>query len=503
MSIARYGRLRRQQCAEGLKVVRSHFDPGRLRKREKLIQGGISPYPARVRRSHRIGEAVADPEGSSGLTMELAGRVLNLKEGDPVEIELEDATGTIRLVVDAEARRGNALVLDSLDPGDWIGVRGIFEVRAVAAVVHVESIEMHSKALIDLPDRGCWATNSEAQRANRSVDLAIRPDASRVFKTRVELIRNIRRYLEEQGMWEVETPILRSWYDIVCFDQYETSDIDGRPLYMRLCHEDRLKQLVSGRFEKVFELGKSFRRDNVSPLHAPEFLQLETIQTYCDYRDMMIHAEDLIYTATARTMGRTTFCGRRSAETIDLTPPWQRVSVRDAILRYADLDIHKPGEPEVMRRELEARGVGLPREPYDKWSWSLVAHAIENFVQEHLVQPTILHDYPLGSNWLCKRTEERPDYIERFEFFIDGVEMGNCYTLTNDPVDFVDRLNVGLEECRELGQPGRPLDESLILAKAYGLPPLSESSFGIERWLLLITEQEHISDVIWMPYPYI
>jgi len=386
---------------------------------------------------------------------------------------------------------------------------------------------MLSKALIDLPDRDAWENDRDAHSRERYVDLAVRDEAQRVFRCRVNLIRNLRRYLDQQGMCEIETPILRSWYDVVCFDQFMTTDAQGRPLYMRLCHEDRLKQLISGGFERVYELGRSFRRDNVSWKHSPEFLQLETIQAYTDYRDMMAHCEDMICTVTKQTIGTTTIRGR-NGDVIDLRPPWKRLSVRDAILLYSGIDIDITSTAEDLRNEIIKRQEQpplskmaetqvalppadaptesdlLPAKPYSEWFWGLVEHCVGRFVEPNLVQPTILYDYPLDSNWLVKRKSNRPDYIERFEAYIDGIEVANCYTLVNDPVDFVERLE---DQKRwyfsAFGQADRPLDMSLILAKAYGLPPMSESSFGIDRWLMIVLEQRSIQDVIWMPYPYI
>jgi lysyl-tRNA synthetase class 2 len=331
-------------------------------------------------------------------------------------------------------------------------------------------------------------------------------------------------------MCEVETPILRSWYDLVCVDQFTSKDIAGISLHMRLCHEDRLKQLVSGGFERVYELGKSFRRSDISWKHSPEFTQLETIQAYTDYRDMMKHAEDLISIVTRRTIDRTEINGRRG-DTINLLPPWKRITVKDAILEHTGIDIYKTSSTESLRQEIEKhvrdtadRSLlspaveneeqsssdvptdiqALPPEPYCNWFYSLVEHCLETFVTPNLIQPTIVLDYPLDSNWQVKRKKDRPDYLERFEAYIDGIEIANCYTLVNDPVDFVERLEDQLGwYCRAFGRGEYPLDLALIQAKGYGLPPMSESSFGIDRWLMMACEQENIQDVIWMPYPYI
>jgi len=501
------------------------FSPSRLAKRANLIRNGVDPYPAGCSRSHFVGDVLTNPQLASE-EVDLVGRLIAISS-EPSCLTVEDVSGSINIQVDNNARIHNSLILNNLDVGDFIGARGIIS-RCDRNVVFLQLrvITILTKALKDLPNPEEWIKSKEFQRRERYVDLAIRRKAREIFQTRVRLIRNIRHFLDEQGMCEIETPILRSWYDIVCFDQFTTNDTAGRPLYMRLCHEDRLKQLISGGFEKVYELGRSFRRDNASWKHSPEFLQLETIQAYSDYKDMMKHAEDLISIVTQRTLGRTTIQGRQG-NTIDLSPPWKKISVRDAILQYAGIDIYKVTNPSDMHKDIKERtksvssvaplftiavppadnpagSVALPPEPYCNWFWGLVEHCVGVFVEPNLIQPTILFDYPLDSNWLVKRKRDRPDYIERFEAYIDGIEIANCYTLVNDPIDFTERLEDQLGwYCKAFGQENRPLDLSLISAKAYGLPPMSESSFGIDRWLMIICEQEAIQDVIWMPYPYI
>lgn len=499
------------------------FSIDRLAKRARIIEHGIDPYPSKSRRSHFVAQILSGVNQLVDKEVKLEGRLIT-KTNDSSLLTLEDVSGEIIINIDRVVRLRLEFLLDNIDVGDFINVTGLVKQSESALFIQLSDFTLLTKALMDLPNPQDWAANKEGQRSQRYIDLAVRKDARKIFKTRVELIRNIRRFLDEQGMFEVETPILRSWYDIVCFDQFTTSDVTGRPLYLRLCHEDRLKQLISGGLEKVYELGRSFRRDNVSWKHSPEFLQLETIQAYTDYQDMMKHAEDLYFHATQRTIGTVKIHGRKG-DVIDLTPPWQKISVRDAIFQYAGIDIYSASTPDALLREIEKRvgesavSVGtesqsalppadapigitaIPPEPYSNWFWGLVEHCVGTFVEPNLIQPTILFDYPLDSNWLVKRKRDKPDYIERFEAYIDGIEIANCYTLVNDPVDFVERLEDQLGwYCKAFGQGDRPLDLSLIQAKAYGLPPMSESSFGIDRWLMIICEQKSIQDVIWMPY---
>ncbi len=507
------------------------FSQDRLTKRARLISFGVDPYPSISRRSHFINQILSNSSQLVSKEVDLAGRIVVIDNSSLPNFTIEDVSGRIDVHIDENVFAKHQLLLNNIDAGDFVGVKGV--VRQSASTdpfLQLTELTVLTKALMDLPAPVDWAKNKDGQRSQRYVDLAIRKEARGIFRTRVKLIRNIRRFLDEQGMCEVETPILRSWYDLVCVDQFTTKDITGLSLYMRLCHEDRLKQLVSGGFGKVYEIGKSFRRGEVSWKHSPEFTQLETIQAYTDYRDMMKHAEDLISIVTQRTLDKTTINGR-GGDAISLLPPWQKITVRDAILKYVGIDIYSVSTPEAFRQEIVKRVGGvvdrsvssprvesvtlppadipagakaLPPEPYCNWFWGLVEHCIETFVAPNLIQPTIVSDYPLDSNWQVKRKRDRPDYLERFEAYIDGIEIANCYTLVNDPVDYVERLEDQLGwYCIAFGRGDYPLDLSLIRAKAYGLPPMSESSFGIDRWLMMVCEQESIQDVIWMPYPHI
>lgn len=503
------------------------FSPERLARRNHLIDHGIDPYPSVAKRSHSIDQVLSSNSQQIMKEVDLVGRLLSIEKGPELKLIFEDASGRINAYIDSNTIANHQFILDNIDKGDFIGVKGVLKQNeSNEPYIKLISLTILTKALKDLPNPIDWDQNKNAQRSQRYVDLAVRKKAQEIFRTRVQLIRNIRNFLEEQGMWEIETPILRSWYDLVCFDQFSTKDVGGRPLYLRLCHEDQLKKLISGGFEKVFELGKSFRPDNVSWKHSPEFLQLETIQAYTDYQDMMKHAENLYSIVTKKTIGKTEIRGRRG-DKISLLPPWKKITVRDAILEFAGIDIYSASNPDILRKEIEKLSEtptksgssspyamppadsplgteNLPPEPYCNWFWGLVEHCIGTFVEPNLIQPTILYDYPVDSNWLVKRKRERPDYIERFEAYIDGIEIANCYTLVNDPVDFIERLEDEKSwYCAAFGRQNCPLDLSLIQAKAYGLPPMSESSFGIDRWLMIICEQESIQDVIWIPYPHV
>lgn len=507
------------------------FSKDRLIKRARLISSGVNPYPSVSKRSHSINQVLSNSTELVSKEVDLVGRIVLIDNTSLLKFTIEDISGRIEVHLDQDTLIKHRPLFENIDTGDFVGVKGIIS-QSIAndPFLQLSRLTILAKSLIELPTPAEWAKNKKGQRSQRYIDLAIREEAREIFRTRVRLIKNIRQFLDEQGMCEVETPVLRSWYDLVCVDQFTTKDVSGLSLYMRLCHEDRLKQLVSGGFEKVYELGKSFRRSDVSWKHSPEFTQLETIQAYTDYRDMMKHAEDLISIVTQRSMDKTTIISRNGDE-ISLRPPWEKITVRDAILKYAGIDIYSASTTETLRQEIErsAREIAertvlspvgkdegfsssnittgadaLPPEPYCNWFYYLVEHCVEIFVAPNLIQPTIIFDFPLDSNWQVKRTRDRPDYLERFEAYIDGIEIANCYTLVNDPVDYVERLEDQLGwYCSAFGRGEYPLDLSLIQAKGYGLPPMSESSFGIDRWLMIACEQENIRDVIWMPYPHI
>lgn len=493
----------------------------RLRQRENLLKAGINPYLSKGSRTKYISEVLVNLD--DGKSECIAGRI---KEKNGCMISIEDITGSIEVRVEKTQDTNGNIKFENIDIGDFISLTGNSKMDNVIYTKDYQ-IDIITKTLIDPPDTETWEHDTEQHWEKRYVDLSQRKSSVEVFKSRVRMIKAIRRFLDDKGMSEVETPILRSWYDLVCYEQFEVKNQDNQSLYLRVCHEDKLKLLISGGFEKVYELGKSFRPSDFSWKHSVEFTQLETIQAYTDYHDMMEHAEQLYAYVTKETIGKLTFRSK-NGEIIDLTPPWKRISVRDAILQYSGIDIYEQNTAELLKSAILSK-VGLekvneyekvdaafapgdsvngknvlPPKPYSEWFWGLVEHCLDYFVTPHIVQPTIFFDYPLDSNWLCKRKNERKDYIERFEAYIDGIEICNCYTLVNDPVDFVERMEEQRDwYFKEFGKEDYPLDKNLILAKCYGLPPMSESSFGIDRWLMLITEQEHLQDVIWLPYPYV
>lgn len=496
------------------------FSQERLTKREKLIANGIDPFGSKGFRTHYIADLFN--KSKAGECINILGRIKKISDYDSrIAVIVEDVTGSILIEFDINRPEKEVIILQNIDTGDFINCSGVIATTDLSVSVIGTSIEVITKTLCELPSEEELKADKIRQRKERYVDLAVRKDAVDILKTRINLIRNIRDYLNSEGMYEVETPMLRSHYDLVCDKQFEFEKADGGQLYLRLCHEDRLKQLIAGGFEKVYELGKSFRPSDGSWKHITEFLQLETIQAYTDYWDMMMHAEDMYKVVTERTIGKTSFIGR-SGDEIDLANTWTRISVRDAIYRSSGIDIFDYNESNIesfkekiihvlMDRKTnnavdteKEKNDYLPPTPFCNWFWKLVDHCIDSFVAPDLKQPTILYDYPVDSNWLCKRKKDKPDYIERFEAYIDGIEIANCYTLVNDVLDFIGRLE-GQRSWyfAAFGKEDYPLDRTLINAKAYGLPPMSESSFGIERWLMMICEQESIQDVIWMPYPYV
>jgi lysyl-tRNA synthetase class 2 len=490
-----------------------NFSESRIKQREDLLAAGINPYEGKGNRTHYISELE-----NCNCMATIVGRIINKQSNT---IWLQDISETISV----DISKVDSQVRLNISIGDFVECTG--KLNENIFISH-NTIKILTKALRDFPDVKDWVQEPVNFYKHRGVDFCLRPDAVAFFKSRVLLMKTVREYLDSKGMIEVETPVLRSWYDLVCYDQFETIGSDQKKLYLRLCHEDKLKQLIAGGFEKVYELGKSFRPSDSSWKHSIEFTQLETIQAYTDYFDMMDHAEELYNYVTQKVLGKTKFTSPHGCE-IDISQPWKRISVRDAILEYSGIDIYLDDTSEKLKVAVVAKlgienfvdkntesvsahspadpvnqSVGLPGKPYCDLFWGLVEHCIDCFVVKNLVQPTIIYDYPVDSNWLCKRKATQPNYIERFEAYIDGIEIANCYSLVNDVVDFVERLESQREEYfTPFGKKDYPLDVSLIEAKAFGLPPMSESSFGIDRWLMLICEQKSIQDVIWMPYPYV
>jgi lysyl-tRNA synthetase, class II len=424
-----------------------------------------------------------EPGAESNETRRLAGRVMARRDmGKTLFLDLVDRSGRIQLIV-----RKEALGDLDLDLGDLVGVEGKpSKSRRGEPSVTVESVELLAKIRRPLPDTFHGVTDVETRYRQRYLDLLMSEDTRRDFQLRARMVTEMRRYLDERGFVEVETPILQPRYGGAFADPFVTHyNAMDRDYYLRIATELYLKRLIVGGLEKVYELAKDFRNEGFSFKHTPEFTMLEWYEAYADYRDTMARVEELVGTVAQNVLGttRVTFRGHD----VDLAPPWRRVRFVDVL---TELGLWTRDEA-ALRRELDARGVDTHA---DTGLAQLVDHAFSHFVEPSLVEPTIVHDYPIEISPFARRTDDDPSLVERFEFFVGGMELGNAFSELNDPEEQAERF--AMQEAEAGGVQGDP---DYVEALSYGMPPTGGLGMGIDRLAMVLGGKESIRDVILFP----
>jgi lysyl-tRNA synthetase class 2 len=411
-------------------------------------------------------------------TRRLAGRVLGRREhGKLAFLDLVDRSGSIQLLC-AEERVGAVTV----DLGDVVGVVGSpMRTRRGEPSLAVDELALLAKIKRPLPDTFHGLVETETRYRKRYLDLLVNEDARHDFLLRTRMVSEIRRYLDERGFIEVETPILQPRYGGALAEPFVThhNELDA-DLYLRIADELYLKRLIVGGLEKVYEIGKDFRNEGLSTKHQPEFTMLEWYEAYADYEDTMARVEDLVATVARETIGTTqaTFRDRE----IDLAPPWRRLRLAEALegegvwTRDAD----------ELRTRLQERGVDTTKDA----SWGqLVDHALTHLLEPTLNEPTFLYDYPVELSPLARRKEGAEGIVERFEYFVGGIELGNAYTELTDPD----------EQAQRFAEQGGEGDPDYVEALSYGMPPTGGLGLGIDRLAMVLTGRETIRDVILFP----
>jgi lysyl-tRNA synthetase class 2 len=446
------------------------------------------PLPKRFPDREQIASVRSDaeqvePGEEGGEPRRVAGRVMARRDmGKLVFLDLVDRSGKIQLLV-AEDRAGNV----DLDLGDIVGVTGIpTKTKRGEPSLAVTELELLAKIKRPLPDTYHGLTETETRYRQRYLDLLMSEESRADFELRARMVAAIRRYLDDRGFIEVETPILQPRYGGALADPFVTrsNELD-QELYLRIATELYLKRLIVGGLERVYELAKDFRNEGVSYKHAPEFTMLEWYEAYADYNDTMARIEELVETVSQQTIETTkvTFRGHD----VDLKAPWKRVKLIEALeekgLWTRDADD--------LRKRLEERGVDTSAN--DSWS-RLVDHALSHFVEPELIEPTILHDYPVELSPFARPTDDDPEIVERFEFFIGGMELGNAFTEINDPDEQAERF--AQQAADTAGQQGDP---DYVEALAYGMPPTGGLGLGIDRLAMVLAGKENIRDTIFFP----
>jgi lysyl-tRNA synthetase class 2 len=405
-------------------------------------------------------------------------------------LDLVDRSGRIQLQarVDELGEERMELLLD-LDLGDLIGVDGTaFNSRRGELSLRVTDFALLAKSLRPPPDKHHGLTDTETRFRHREADLMSNEESRQVFLTRARMVSAIRRYLDAEGFIEVETPILQPLYGGAAARPFTTHhNALDRDLYLRIASELYLKRLIVGGLERVYEIGKNFRNEGLSHKHNPEFTMLEWYEAYADYMDVAEHFEALMR-FVAREVG---YDGP-----LDFQSPWRRETLAGAIETRTGIDIRAHRDRDSLAAAMTARGLPVPET--DTWP-QLVDELVSKHVEPTLIQPTFLFDYPVEISPLAKRHRSEPGMVERFEAFINGIEVANAFSELNDPDDQRDRF----EEQRALAASGdeeaQPYDENYIQALEYGMPPTGGIGFGIDRLAMMFTGQGTIREVVLFP----
>jgi lysyl-tRNA synthetase class 2 len=471
----------------------------RRAKLDALREMGVEAYPSRYRVEQSVSavrerfDAVAAEElEEKRPRVRVAGRIRAMRgHGKVAFLDLSDGVSQIQLYLrrnDLDERSWQVFKL--LDLGDFVGVEGrVFRTRTGELSIAVDALEVLSKALRPLPEKYSGLRDVEARARHRYLDLIANPESRQVFETRSKMIWAMRRFLEEHDFVEVETPMMQLIPGGATARPFATHhNTFDLGLYLRIAPELYLKRLTVGGFERVFELNRNFRNEGVSTRHNPEFTMLEFYWAYADYELLMDFTEELITTVVEETVG--TLELPWGEHTVDFKRPWRRLTLREAILAYSDLT-----EADLQgRSRMEAAGRRLGVERIEERSdGKLLAELYEVTAEPLMINPTFITDFPRDISPLAKSHPDDPETVERFELFIGGLEVANAYTELNDPVEQRRRFEEQVEAA------GGELDEDFVLALEHGLPPTAGEGIGIDRLVMLVTNQASIRDVILFP----
>jgi lysyl-tRNA synthetase class 2 len=480
----------------------------RLAKAEALRADGIDPYPTRAERTHTVAEArerfaevePSLPEGEAdGEAITLAGRIVGRRhQGKTIFANLRDGHGEIQLYLRRDELGDEAFerFLKLYDLGDFVQVSGrLFRTRMGEVSLRLADARMLAKALNAPPEKWHGLQDTETRYRQRYADLIANAEVRAVFQARTRIVSALRAFLDGRGYLEVETPTLQPLYGGAAARPFTTfHNALGQTFYLRIANELYLKRLIAGGFERVYEICKDFRNEGIDRNHSPEFTMLEFYEAYADYETMMETVELLVLAATIAAHGGPRF-GYQGQE-IDVSPPWPRRTLRDAIREGSGVDYVAHREQPDLLAAARAAGADIP----DGTVWPrIVDELLKQFVRPHLIQPQFLIDYPVELSPLAKRKPDDRTHVERFQPYVGGGEIGNAFTELNDPLDQFLRF-LDQQKDREAGDlDAMPIDRDYVNALMYGMPPTGGVGIGVDRLVMLLTDQATLRDVILFP----
>ncbi len=473
-------------------------------RRDKLTElrdKGQDPFMlTRYDVTHHSRDIRDDFERLEGQTVRLAGRLMSKRGmGKAIFSDLQDGAGRIQLYVRIDDVGEEALAaFKKNDIGDIVGVEGeVFRTKRGEISIKANTITLLSKSLLPLPEKFHGLTDVETRCRQRYVDLIVNPEVRRTFELRSQFVRHVRNFLDERGYMEVETPVLNTISGGATarpfITHHNTLNID---MYMRIATELHLKRLVVGGLERVYEIGRIFRNEGMDNRHNPEFTTVELYQAYADFNDMMDLFEDLLSSAAQKLLG--TYQLEWQGQQLDLTPGWPRLTMAEAVKQYTGLDFMAVSEDGQAVALAESIGVELPDTTPATWGNALY-EVFDQRVEDKLIQPTFITMHPVDVSPLAKRSPQDPRLTERFELFICRSEMGNAFSELNDPIDQEERFQRQVELREKGNDEAGMMDEDYITALEYGLPPTGGLGIGIDRCVMMLTNNDSIREVLLFP----
>lgn len=498
-------------------MERNELEKIRLEKIERMRAEGVEPYPNSAHPTHRNQEAlqafkaVEQIEGSEPVQATLVGRIRAMRlMGKIAFAHIEDGTARIQLFfrINEIGKENMSRLKEDFDLGDYIEASGhLFRTRTGEISLHVNAFRMLAKAITPLPAakdeivdgkviRHATLNDPETRYRQRYADLAINPAVREIFKIRTKTIRALREYLDNLDFLEVETPILQPIYGGAAARPFVTFHNQlKQELYLRISFELYLKRLVVGGFDRVYEIGRDFRNEGVSFKHNPEFTQIEFYMAYANYHSIMDLTEDMVAYVCDQVLGTRQIEFR--GNTIDVSPPWQRLELRQGLINTTGIDINEHPTGESLEAAMKAKG--YPFKPGSARG-KLIDSLIGDYLEPTLLQPTFLYDYPRDISPLAKSKPGDPSMTERFEGFIAGMELCNAFTELNDPLDQEQRfIEMGLDYESD-DEEHHPMDEDYLRAMSYGMPPMGGFGMGVDRLVMLLTNQQTIREVLLFPH---
>jgi lysyl-tRNA synthetase class 2 len=486
----------------------------RIEKLARLRAGGVEPYPRRYQRTHNAQQVVellvelesknADGKAASPLggkdEVSVAGRIMAMRRmGKSAFADLRDGSGKIQLLfqnIPSYDEKQRELFKD-LDIGDIVGIKGnVLRTKSGEPTVWVGNFSMLAKSLQPLPEKWHGLSDVDMRYRQRYLDLIANTEVKETFLVRQRVIAAVRRYLDERGFLEVETPVLQPSAGGALARPFITHHhaLD-HDFYLRIALELHLKRLIVGGFDKVYELGRIFRNEGVSTKHNPEFTMLESYEAYADYNDVMQMFEEMVYQVSKQVLGssRVEFGGN----ILDFEPPWPRLGLRQAVIQYSGIDFEQYPDADSLRARMEEAGIAVDPQ---KDRGRLIDELISTYVEPNIIQPTFIVDYPIEMSPLAKTKPEDSCYVERFEVFAGGgIELANAFTELNDPAEQKLRFEEQMKERRGEDDEQWTIDRDYLLALEYGMPPTGGLGVGIDRLVMLLANKQSIREVILFP----